>query len=150
MSGAWYVSSPTKTVDFAAPAIVQAQTKAAQAQAQLAQARGSVTFMQADVTRLAPPASSEQNNLLLDIWCLNGIPAALRPAYAQVLTQQATPSALLLLYAHLPRPDGTGPAGCTPDELDALFAATFVLERRVMGQAPQGGASMWNWFRRRP
>jgi SAM-dependent methyltransferase len=136
-------------VDFAAPAIAQAQAKAAQAQAMLAHAHGSVTFIQGDVTRLAPPITGEQKNLLLDLGCLNGIPTDRRSAYAQVLAQQAAPDALLLLYAHLPHPDGTGPLGCTPEDLDALLSATFVLERREMGQAPQGGASMWNWFRRR-
>jgi SAM-dependent methyltransferase len=136
-------------VDFAAPAIAKAQAKAEQAEDMLAHAHGSVTFIQADVTCLPPPAPGEHHQLLLDLGCLNGIPIARRPAYAAVLAQQAAPGALLLLYAHLPHSDGSGPLGSTPDELDALLAATFVLKHREMGQAPQGGASMWNWFSRR-
>lgn len=144
-SAGWHVVG----VDFAPPAIAQAQAKAKQAQDSIAHAHGSVIFIVADVTRLPPPASGEHKQLLLDLGCLNGIPRDRRPAYAQMLAQQAAPGALFMLYAHLPRADGSGPIGCTPEELDALLGANFVLERREMGQAPQGGASMWNWFRRR-
>ena len=136
-------------VDFAAPAIVQAHAKAAQAQAMLTQVGGSATFVQADVTRLAPLAPTERMHLLLDIGCLNGIPRERRTAYAQVMAQQAAPWALFLLYAHLPHPDSSGPLGCTPAELDAIFSETFLLEQRVLGHAPQGGESMWLWLRRR-
>ncbi len=135
-------------VDFAAPAIAQALLKAAEVQAEIGRAGGSVAFAQADVTRLAPPAPEERADLLLDIGCLNGIPFERRPLYAQVMASYAAPGALFLLYAHLPRADGTGPLGCAPDEIDALFAGMFHLERRAMGQAPQGGESMWNWLRR--
>ncbi len=41
-------------VDFAAPAIAQAQAKAAEVQAQVQAAGGSVTFLQGDVTQLSP------------------------------------------------------------------------------------------------
>jgi hypothetical protein len=88
-------------------------------------------------------------NLILDIGCLNGIPYELRPAYAGVMAQQAAPGALFLLYTHLPRPERAVPFGCTPQELDALFGTSFVLEKRVMGVAPQGGESVWNWLRGR-
>jgi len=141
-------------VDFAGPAISQARAKAAEAQAQaeLARLGGSVTFVEADVTRLAPPAALEPRmNLILDIGCLNGIPHERRLAYREVMAQQAAPGALLLLYAHLPHPSagGPGPLGCTPEELDALFSQSFALEKRVLGLAPQGGESMWNWLKRR-
>ena len=136
-------------VDFAAPAIAQAQTKAAQVQTKLTEAGGSVTFMQADVTRLTPPTPDARMHLILDLGCLNGIPHELRSAYAQVMAQQAAPGALFLLYVHLPHSDGRGPLGCMPDELDALMGENFLLEQRVMGSAPQGGESMWNWLRRR-
>lgn len=135
-------------VDFAEPAIVQALLKAAEAGPAIARAGGSVAFAQADVTRLTPPAPEERVNLLLDIGCLNGIPSELRPAYAQTMASYAAPGALFLLYAHLPRSDGSGPLGCTPDEIDTLFAGTFRLERREMGTSPQGGDSMLNWLRR--
>lgn len=136
-------------VDFAAPAIAQAQAKATQVQAQVTQAGGRVTFLVADVTCLASPSPDARMDLILDLGCLNGIPREQRPAYAQVMAQQAAPGALFLLYAHLPHLDGSGPLGSTPDELDALLAKDFQLEQRVMGQAPQGGESMWNWLRRR-
>jgi hypothetical protein len=40
--------------------------------------------------------------------------------------------------------------GCTPEEIDQLFATIFHLERRELGSAPQGGQAMWNWLRRLP
>ncbi|PWT76430.1 MAG: hypothetical protein C5B60_04175, partial [Chloroflexi bacterium] len=136
-------------VDFAAPAIARAQAKAAEALPQMAQAGGAVIFLKADVAQLAPPAAEERMNLILDIGCLNGIPYELRSAYARVMAQQAAPGALFLLYTHLPRPDRAAPFGCTPQELDALLSTSFVLEKREMGLAPQGGESVWNWLRRR-
>jgi SAM-dependent methyltransferase len=136
-------------VDFAAPAIARAEAKAAKAQPKLAKAGGVAVFLKADVTQLAPPAAEERMNLILDIGCLNGIPYELRSDYARVMAEQAVPGALFLLYTHLPRPDRAAPFGCTPQELDALFSTTFVLEKRVMGLAPQGGESVWNWLKRR-
>jgi SAM-dependent methyltransferase len=136
-------------VDFAAPAIARAEIKAAEVQPKLAKSGGAVVFLRADVTQLAPPGAEECMNLLLDIGCLNGIPYEVRPAYARVMAQQAAPEALFLLYTHLPRPDRAAPFGCTPQELDALFSASFALENRVMGLAPQGGESVWNWLKRR-
>jgi SAM-dependent methyltransferase len=136
-------------VDFAAPAIARAEAKAAEAWAQLAQAGGTAIFLKADVTQLAPPAVEERMNLILDIGCLNGIPYGLRPGYARVMTQQAAPGGLFLLYTHLPRADRAAPFGCTPQELDVLLNTSFVLEKREMGLAPQGGESVWNWLRRR-
>ena len=137
-------------VDFAAPAIARAEKRAAEARDRVALAGGSVAFMEADVTQLAAPAApSERMDLILDLGCLNGIPHELRLAYARAMADQAAPGALFLLYAHIPHPDRSGPAGCTPEELDDLLSADFVLEKRVMGEAPQGGESMWNWLRRR-
>jgi SAM-dependent methyltransferase len=137
-------------VDFAAPAVAQAWAKAAQMRDQMALAGGSVTFAEADVTQLAAPAAAdERKDLILDLGCLNGIPHDRRPAYARVMAEQSAPGALFLLYAHIPHPDGSGPVGCTPEELEVLLSASFVLEKREMGQAPQGGESMWNWLRRR-
>jgi SAM-dependent methyltransferase len=137
-------------VDFAAPAIARAQAKAEAAQPQLAQAGGAVIFLRANVTQLAPPSALERMNLILDIGCLNGVPYEHRLDYAQVMAEQAAPGALFLLYTHLPRPERAAPFGCTPRELDDLLSASFVLENRVMGLAPQGGESIWNWLKRRP
>lgn len=139
----------TVGVDFAELAIERAQQKAAQVR-DLASTGGSVLFFQADVTNLAPPAPAERFSLLLDIGCLNSIIPELRHNYARVAAQQALPGALFLLYARLPGPAGKHPIGCTPEEIDLLFASTFQSERRELGMAPQGGASQWNWLRRLP
>ncbi|MBE3561189.1 MAG: methyltransferase domain-containing protein [Ktedonobacteraceae bacterium] len=137
-------------IDFAQVAIDIA-TRKAQAQAEeITRAGGSVRFLVADITRLTPPPAEERFSLLLDLGCLNGIPADQHAEYMKVVAEQALPGALFLLYAHLPIPDKEHPRGITPEELDRLVASTFRLIRREMGEAPQGGQSMWNWLERIP
>jgi SAM-dependent methyltransferase len=133
-------------VDFAEPAIAQASGRAAQELEAITRKGGSVRFVCADVTRLEAP--TRHYTLVLDLGCLNGIPYVLRSPYAQIVVQQAAPGALFLLYTHLPHPDRKVPLGCTPQEIDELFARTFTLERREMGADSQGWPSMWNWLRR--
>jgi SAM-dependent methyltransferase len=133
-------------VDFAEPAITQANIRAANEQEEIARKGGSVRFVCADVTRLEAP--TKPYTLVLDLGCLNGIPSVLRSTYAQIVVEQAAPGALFLLYTHLPHPDRSGPLGCTPQEIDELFARIFTLERREMGADLQGWSSMWNWLRR--
>ena len=94
----WY----TVGTDFAPLAIDIANQKALGFADDIARANGSVRFLVADVTQLAPPALDERFSLLLDLGCLNGIPSALHANYAKVVEQQALPGALFLLYAHLP------------------------------------------------
>ncbi len=138
----------TLGADFASIAIDLANQKAQSMAAELAHAGGSAHFIQADVTKLVPPTPDERFSLVLDIGCLNGIPAELRADYASVVAEQAMPGALFLLYAHFPSDRADRPFGCTAEEVDQLFSGTFHLERRELGSAPQGGQSMWNWLRR--
>lgn len=137
-------------IDFAQLAIDLATQKAHVLADKIARAGGSIRFLVADATQLVPPAPDERFSLLLDLGCLNGIPLDLRTNYAEMVAQQAMPGALFLLYAHLPVVGRERPHGVTPDELDRLLARSFRLERREMGIAPQGGASMWNWLYRLP
>lgn len=134
-------------VDFAEPAITQANIKAAKEHDEISLARGSVHFLCADVTKLEAP--SIPYTLVLDLGCLNGISYELRLTYAQIVAEQAAPGSLFLLYTHLPHPDRKGPLGCTPEEIDALFGMAFTLEHREMGYDFGGTASMWNWLRRK-
>ena len=138
----------TVGVDFAPLAIEAARQKAQTAADDIACAGGSARFQVADVTRLAPPAPADRFSLVLDLGCLNGIPLERHADYARVVAEQAMPGALLLLYTHLPVAGRERPRGVTPDELDQLLAGAYRLERREIGTAPQGGASMWNWLRR--
>jgi len=140
----------TVGIDFALQAIESANQKAQAQTAEIAQAGGSVHFLQADVTQLAQPEPGAAFSLLLDIGCLNSIRPEMRADYVRVMARQALPGALFLLYARFPGATGRYPLGCIPSEIDTLFAATFLCERREPGQAPQGGQSMWNWLRRRP
>ena len=138
----------TVGVDFAPLAIDAARQKMQVLADEIARADGSARFLVADVTRLAPPAPDERFSLLLDLGCLNGIPPALHADYARTVAEQALPGALFMLYTHLPVAGRERPRGVTPEELDQLVATAFRLERREMGNAPQGGQSMWNWLRR--
>jgi SAM-dependent methyltransferase len=140
----------TTGVDFSPLAIEAAQRKIAERADEIARAGGSARFLVADVTQLPAPAPTGRFSLLLDLGCLNGIPPVSRPAYAQMVAQHAAPGALYLLYTHLPLEGRERPIGCSPEEVDHLFAGTFRLERREFGVAPQGGESMWNWLRRVP
>jgi len=134
-------------VDFAEPAIAQAIIKAENVQEEIARVGGSVRFLCADVTCLEAP--SIPYSLVFDLGCLNGIPYAIRSTYAHIVTEQAAPDALFLLYTHLPNPDRKGPIGCTPEEIDELFGRAFILERREMGYELGSAVSMWNWLRRK-
>jgi SAM-dependent methyltransferase len=138
----------TVGVDFSPIAIEVARQKTQEQADAIAHAGGSTRFLVADVTRLPKPAPADRFSLLLDLGCLNGIPPASHPDYAKMVAEQAMPGALFLLYAHLPDAARERPRGISPEELDQLLAGTFLLERREMGTAPQGGASMWNWLRR--
>jgi SAM-dependent methyltransferase len=134
-------------VDFAEPAITQANIKAANEHDEISRVSGSVRFLCADVTRLEAP--SIPYTLVLDLGCLNGIAYELRSTYAQIVDEQAAPGSLFLLYTHLPHPERKGPLGCTPEEIDVLFGRTFTLEHREMGYDLGGMSSMWNWLRRK-
>ncbi len=135
-------------VDFALPALEQAEQKARALADEIARAGGSVRFCQADVTRLEFTPAEEQFSLLLDVGCLNGIQPGLRADYARVVARQARTGALFLLYAHLPAEQGEGPLGATEEEVDRLFLPAFRLERRELGiaQVPPGRSAMWNWL----
>ena len=134
-------------IDFAEPAIAQANIKAEYVQEEITRARGSVRFLRADVTCLEAP--SIPYTLVFDLGCLNGIPYTLRSNYARIVAQQAAPGALYLLYTHLPNPERKGPIGCTPEEIDELFGRAFVPERQEMGYELGSAVSMWNWLRRK-
>lgn len=138
----------TVGVDFVDLAIERANQKARVLIEDIANASGSVTFYQADVTRLVPPSPDQRFSLLLDIGCLSSITPELRGSYIRSVSQQAKPGALFLLYTRCPGPAGSHPIGCTSEEIDLLIASTFQLERRELGKAPQGGDSLWNWLRR--
>jgi len=134
-------------VDFAEPAIVQANIKAANEYDEITRMGGSVRFLCADVTCLEAPSIAY--TLVFDLGCLNGIPYLLRSSYARIVAEQAAPGALFLLYTHLPNPDRKGPLGCSPEEIDQLFGRAFVVERREMGYDLGSAVSMWIWLYRK-
>jgi SAM-dependent methyltransferase len=134
----------TTGVDFAAPAIARAREKARR----VGTFPGSARFLRADVTALARLDLGEPFSLLFDLGCLHGISAERRPSYASGLVRWSAPGTLYLLYAFGPTRIRNRDVGLTPDQVRALFAPTFAVERLVPGTDRRGVASAWYWLRR--
>jgi SAM-dependent methyltransferase len=133
-------------IDFAGNAIAKAHEKA-RAAGELA---GSATFIRADATHLDGRDLGAPFTLLLDLGCFHSIPIEKRPSYVVGAARYAAPSALFLLYAFGPRDLGGGRmGGVTPDDVHALFAPAFAVERVVQGtDTGRGFPSAWYWLRR--
>ena len=131
-------------VDFAGPAIARANAKAAAA----GPLRGAARFLRGDVTTLATLDLGVTFDLLFDLGCLHGLPPGDRARYAAGLPQVAAPHALLLLYSFSPRSVRGRPTGMTPEEVRALLAPSFAVERVLEGSF-QHLPSAWFWLRRR-
>jgi SAM-dependent methyltransferase len=133
-------------IDFAAPAIARANAKS-QAAGVLP---GAVAYRRADATRLLTRDLGAPYTLLLDLGCFHSIPIERRQDYIAGAAHHAAPGALFLLYAFAPRDLGGGRmGGITPDEVRALFAPSFAVERVVEGKdTGRGFASAWYWLRR--
>jgi SAM-dependent methyltransferase len=136
----WHVTG----VDFAAPAIERACRKAAQAD----KMTGSVRFIQGDGTKLERLGIAGPCTLVLDLGCLHGIPLARHPSYAAGVARLTEPGALFLLYAFGPRMIGRRRLGLAEEEVAALFAPHFAVERVGRGSDRGGITSAWYWLRR--
>lgn len=133
-------------VDFAAPAIEQARRKASAASTMT----GSVRFMRGDVSKLERLGIDGPCSLVLDLGCLHGITLEGRPGYAAGVARLTQPGALFQLYAFGPRVIGNRRLGLTEDEVKALFAPHFTIERVERGSDRGGISSAWYWLRRNP
>jgi SAM-dependent methyltransferase len=134
-------------VDFSARAIATARDKARRTQV-------SVDFHVADVTRL--DFLNAPFDFVLDIGCLHGIEPTRRARYAEQLMRLTRAGARFMLYAFSPPPPDAPRhwfyprrVGITPDEVCALFAPAFVVERIAHGTERGERASAWFWFTRR-
>lgn len=126
-------------VDFSPRAIRRARKKA--------DSQGlSITFYVADVTNLS--MLQGPYNYVLDIGCLFALSNARRIRYARELERLTAPQACYMLYAWLPRPWRGGFWGISVEEVQALFGASFVREKYVIGEE-KGHPSAWYWYRRR-
>jgi SAM-dependent methyltransferase len=135
----WHVTG----LDFAAPAVRRAQAKV-RAVGPLSGAAG---FLAADAAKLAGRDLGEPFMLLFDQGCLHGIPRERWPGYAAGVARHAAPGATFLLYAFGPRMLGPRRVGITPEEVRALFAPAFSVERVVAGtDTGRGFASAWYWL----
>lgn len=129
-------------VDFSALAVYRARRRAQRAGVKC-------VFHWADVTDLG--FLQPYFSLALDIGCLHSIPRAKWPRYAMELARLVQRGGLYMLYAFLP-PRNAGMSGegrgIAPEEVVALFAPAFVVERTVEGADRSGPRAAWYWLRR--
>lgn len=135
-------------VDFSAKAIAAARDKARRANL-------AIDFHIADVTRLNTLRVRAPFDFVLDIGCLHAVDATGRARYAEQIARLTCPGAVFMLYAFGPRPPDAPRhwlrlrnVGITPDEVRALFAPQFALERVAHGTERGERASAWYWFRK--
>jgi SAM-dependent methyltransferase len=83
-----------------------------------------VKFVQGDATRLRDLGLDGGFDLIVDFGCMHTLPADLRPAYVQSVSDVARPGATLLLYGFA-RPPRFAPmtAGLTEAEVRSRFCA---------------------------
>jgi SAM-dependent methyltransferase len=102
-------------VDYVAKAVDKARTKAAASKV-------TVTFRQADVTRLSSEGVGSGFDLIVDSGCLHGMSPEDRDAYVREVTAVAAPDARLLIVAFVPG-SSFGVPGIEPAEVAHRFAA---------------------------
>jgi SAM-dependent methyltransferase len=131
-------------IDFAAPAIAHARVKQRQA-GTLAE---SVRFARGDVTHLEVLGIAGPFDLVFDLGCFHGIASHARSRYAAGITRLARPGGRFLLYAFEPTQVRGRLVGVTPDDVRAIFAAGWTVERIEVGRDTSPAASAWYWLRR--
>lgn len=125
-------------VDFAWKAITEAKRKAKAAGTQ-------IDFRVGDASRLG--GVNGPFDLILDIGCFHGLPAASRRDYARRVQQLLAGEGVFLLYVML-RTDPQQPTGIDDADL-ALFQPALVIQKREDGvNAVRGRPSAWfTWVR---
>ena len=85
-------------------------------------------FVEGDVTRLRDFGVGDGYTLLLDAGCFHTLPADLRPAYVDSVSEAAAPGSTLLLYGFV-RPPRIAPmrAGVTTGEVRERFGGRWEL-----------------------
>lgn len=131
-------------IDFAAPAIARARTRAAR----VGTLPGSVHFQQGNVTQLERLRLRGPYDLVFDLGCFHTLAPAARPLYARAIAPLTQPGALLLLYAFAGSRVGSRAFGLSADEVRRIFAPEWTVERADMGSNPDGRAATWYWLRR--
>lgn len=106
-------------VDYVARPLEKARAKAT--------ARGvTVTFAQADVTRLSSEGIGTGFSLIVDNGCLHGMSDEDRDAYVREVTAVAAPVARLLILAFTPG-GSFGVPGVAPGEIERRFDGAWTL-----------------------
>lgn len=130
-------------VDFASPAVARARERVAHA----GTLAGRVRFLRGDVTRLARLDIGPPFDLIFDLGCLHGLAPEDRSRYAAGLASVSAPGACFLLYAFGPTRIRGRSAGLTSEEVGAVFAPAWVVERVEHGVDRGDRTSAWYWLR---
>lgn len=138
-------------VDFIAQAVAEATARATQA--------GLADKAHFHLGSVAEPDFlTDSYDFALDVGCAHGLNSAELQTYHRSLLRLLKPGAVYLLFAHLNEIEPPPPTAeetrrwLDENELQALFAAGFVLERAEYGQTQVGDQAPWRsgwfWFRR--
>ncbi len=82
---------------------------------------------------------------ILDIGCLHSLTAEGHRGYAAGVTRLLRPGGRYMLYAWLPRIRRGRQLGLSPQQVEALFAPAFSVDRVQIG-TEQGAGSAWYWL----
>ncbi len=82
----------------------------------------------------------------LDIGCLHTLSSVHQKPYAGEVARLLRPGAAYMLYAWLPQKRGNREMGLSPQAVEDLFKANFILEKQVRGKDGPG-ESAWYWFK---
>ncbi|GAA4817351.1 class I SAM-dependent methyltransferase [Tomitella cavernea] len=134
-------------VDYVAKALSRARARAEQDGV-----ADRVRFVSADVARLDQVLSGEVFDLVTDVGCLHGLPAASRNTYSEWLTGHTSAGGELVVAAAQPR-RGPGPKGISGDGLAALLGPAWTMVSAEAaptdtGKGPLRDAEFW-WYRMR-
>jgi len=125
-------------VDFSATAIRRAQSRAIDT--------GDASFVQGDVTRLSDSGVDGPFDLVLDVGCFHGIPAARRTAYVDEIARVMRPDAFLLLWAmNVERRLALGSLNSNEREVRQRFAPCFTVLSAKPGSIFSEASGMARW-----
>ncbi|MEJ2155829.1 MAG: class I SAM-dependent methyltransferase, partial [Desulfobacteraceae bacterium] len=83
----------------------------------------------------------------LDIGCLHTLSPVHQKPYASEVARLLRSGAAYMLYAWLPQKRGNSEMGLSPQAVEDLFKANFILKKQVRGKDGPG-ESAWYWLRR--
>ncbi len=135
-------------VDWVEAALTRARERAREAGLNDEQVR----FLQASVESPGFLPDHPPVTLWLDVGCLHSLPPESRPIYARHAARLTAPGGMAVMYVWRRHQREDGEAGLDPDEVAAMLALAFTLEKMTLSREATDTSrpSAWYWLRRRP